>query len=216
MRQVIIVAGGIGKRMGSELPKQFIEVNGKPIVVHTIEKFKAFDSEMGIIVVLPAEWIAHFEQICIDFRIECVITAGGSERFHSVQNGLAFANADVIAVHDAVRPLVSLKTIQNLFDEAEKSGAAIPVVPVAESIRKVEGAASIALNRTNYRLVQTPQVFRKEVLTEAYWQEFRSTFTDDASVVEASGHPVSLVDGNSENIKITTPMDLQWMKLMLP
>jgi len=209
MRQVIIVAGGIGKRMGAEMPKQFLEVDQKPIIVHTIERFRSFDSGMGVIVVLPEQWVSYFQDLAVKFNIDCQVAIGGAERFQSVQNGLELATADVVAVHDAVRPLVSNETLRNVFDAAESTGAAIPVIVLSESLRRVSDNGSVALNRSEHRLVQTPQVFRLDILKAAYQQPYDPVFTDDASVVEASGKQISLVSGNVENIKITTPADLQ-------
>lgn len=215
MRQVIIVAGGMGKRMGSELPKQFLEVNQKPIIVHTIERFLAFDPSMGVIVVLPEQWVSYFENLALKYKLVCQVTVGGAERFQSVQNGLKLAFGDVVAVHDAVRPLVSIETLHNVFSAAQTSGAAIPVIALSESLRRVTPTGSEALNRSEYRLVQTPQVFKRDILEMAYKQTYNPIFTDDASVVEAYNVEISLVAGNVENIKVTTPADLLLMESLM-
>ncbi|MBI1266525.1 MAG: 2-C-methyl-D-erythritol 4-phosphate cytidylyltransferase [Cryomorphaceae bacterium] len=215
MREVIIVAGGKGKRMGAEMPKQFLEVDQKPIIVHTIHRFRSFDATMKVIVVLPEQWVDYFQDLAAKFNINCQVAIGGAERFQSVQNGLKLATADVVAVHDAVRPLVSIETLRNVFDAAESTGAAIPVIALSESLRRITENGSVALNRSEYRLVQTPQVFRIDILKSAYQQPYNPVFTDDASVVEAQRKEISLVAGNVENIKITTPADLQLFHSLL-
>lgn len=215
---VIITAGGIGKRMGYDIPKQFIPINGRPILMHTIKKFYQFNEKIQIIVVLPKDQIAIWENLCqeYEFDLEHEVTAGGKERFHSVKSGLNLAKGDLIAVHDAVRPFVSISVINTCFESAKKDGAAIPVVPVTESLRQlVEDDVSLALDRSKFRLVQTPQCFKRSVLFSAYETPYKSQFTDDASVVEASNYKVQLIEGNPENIKITRPMDLKLAELFL-
>ncbi len=210
-KYALIVAGGSGLRMGSELPKQFIEVGGLPILMHTIRRFFAFDAEMAITVILPKTQHEFWQQLCSkhQFTIPHQVCAGGKERFFSVKNGLeTLPDNGLVAVHDGVRPLVSIDTIKRCFQKAKKTQAAIPVIPLTESIRKTNGDASSAVDRSNYVLVQTPQVFSVELLKKAYRQNFDSNFTDDASVVEKLNHPIHLVDGNQENLKITRPMDL--------
>lgn len=208
---VIIVAGGSGRRMGSAMPKQFLMLHNRPVLAHTIDRVREALPSARIVVVLPEEHIALWRNLAARFDIAAhEVTAGGSERFHSVSNGLAALGDDVrlIAVHDGVRPLASKKLILRAMLEAEKSGAAIPVVAPADSYRMVEGETSHPIDRSALRIVQTPQVFRAEVLREAYRQPFSALFTDDASVVEAAGHSVTLCEGERENIKITTPSDL--------
>lgn len=212
-RTIVIVAGGKGLRMGTDVPKQFLVVNGKPILMHTIERFYEFDPSMQIIVVLPAEQIDYWFDLCgkYNFEVSHEIVEGGSERFFSVRNGIeqADADAELIGIHDGVRPYVSTEVIGRCFDEAAASGAAIPVVAVVETVRELTpDGGSHTVPRSNYRLVQTPQVFSAPLLRKAYAQDFRPDFTDDASVVEAMGHSISLVEGNRENIKITTKADL--------
>lgn len=210
-KQLIIVAGGKGLRMGGEVPKQFLPVNGKPVLMLTIETFHRFDPEMKIILVLPKEQQAYWNDLCTEyqFRIPYLLADGGETRFHSVKNGLALADDDgLIGVHDGVRPFVSQEVIARCFDAASINKAAIPVIDVVETIRKINDEQSETVDRNNYKLVQTPQVFTTSLLKMAYGQEFTPLFTDDASVVEAMGVKVVLVEGNRENIKITTPFDM--------
>jgi 2-C-methyl-D-erythritol 4-phosphate cytidylyltransferase len=207
----IIVAGGKGERMNADVPKQFLEINGKPILMHTLEAFMNFDASLQLILVLPAAQIDFWETLCEahDFSIPHQIVAGGQTRFHSVKNGLDVVKIpSLVAIHDGVRPLVSKDTIARCFDTAEKFGAAIPTMDSIESIRFVDANGSKSVDRTAYKMVQTPQVFDAELLKKAYEQEFSVLFTDDASVVEAMGVKVHLVEGNRENIKITTGFDL--------
>lgn len=209
---VIIVAGGMGTRVGGDLPKQFIELKGKPIIFHAIEQFTKANSEIQVIVVMHPEYISMWEELCERYGVmeNCELCAGGDERFHSVRNGLDLLGQDcaVVAIHDAVRPFVSESTILRCFAEARNSGAAIPVIPIYDSLRKVDGEESRHEDRSLYRAVQTPQCFDAEILKAAYRQPYDPSFTDDASVVEAFGQTVRLVDGNRANFKITTPFDL--------
>lgn len=210
-KQLIIVAGGKGLRMGGEIPKQFLPVNGKPVLMLTLETFHRFDSEMKIILVLPREQQNYWGELCkqYHFEIPYLLADGGETRFHSVKNGLALADDDgLIGVHDGVRPFVSQEVIARCFDTASSKEAAIPVIDVVETVRKLDGDTSKTVDRNNYKLVQTPQVFTTSLLKRAYNQEYSSRFTDDASVVEAMGAQVALVPGNRENIKITTPFDI--------
>jgi len=210
-KQLIIVAGGKGLRMGGEVPKQFLPVNGKPVLMLTIETFHRFDPEMKIILVLPKEQQAYWNDLCTEyqFRIPYLLADGGDTRFHSVKNGLDLADDDgLIGVHDGVRPFVSQEVISRCFDTANINKAAIPVIDVVETIRKINGEQSETVDRNSYKLVQTPQVFTTSLLKKAYGQEYTPLFTDDASVVEAMGERVTLVAGNRENIKITTPFDM--------
>lgn len=210
-KSVIITAGGSGKRMQQSLPKQFILLNGKPILQHTIEKFRLFDPNIFMVVVLPMKQINFWKELCQTngYSIDYEIAVGGEERFHSIQHGVKFCPKDgVIAVHDAVRPLVSIKTIDRCFKKAESLGAAIPVLPVNDSLRRLDGDTSTHVQRGSYRIVQTPQCFEAGLLHKAYKQDYKSNFTDDASLVEQLGQTIHLVDGNNENIKITSPNDL--------
>jgi 2-C-methyl-D-erythritol 4-phosphate cytidylyltransferase len=209
---ILIVAGGRGTRMGGPQPKQFLELAGRPVLMHTLEAFDRWDASARLIVVLPEDQIDTWKRLCEAHafgRIHRVV-AGGETRFHSVRNGLgAVASNGLIAVHDGVRPLVAPSVIDACFAAAADGGAAVPVVPVVESVREVDAdGGSRPVDRTRLRVVQTPQVFRADVLRAAYCLPYDPRFTDDASVVEASGVAVRLVPGNRENIKLTTPMDL--------
>ena len=210
-RGVILVAGGKGLRMGNDLPKQFIPILGKPILMHTLEVFHQWDKTATLIVVLPEAHQAYWTMLTqeLSCRIPHQIANGGTTRFQSVRNGLAFlTDCDLIGVHDGVRPLVSHEVIESCFKKAENIGAAIPVTPMVESIRKCDKNGSHSVDRDDYCVVQTPQVFRSDWLVNAYQQPFRNEFTDDASIVESIGKMIHLVPGNIENIKITTPLDL--------
>ena len=199
--------------MGGDVPKQFLVVDGRPILMHTISRFNEWDAEACIVVVLPVAEQGRWRELCREygFAIPHTVVAGGEERFHSVLNGLQAVPAEctLIGIHDGVRPYVSLDTIARCFDAARRHGAAVPVTPVVETLRQVMAdGRSVTVPRANYRLVQTPQVFSAEVIRRAYAQNFRPDFTDDASVVEYMGMEVALVEGNRENIKITTRADL--------
>ena len=214
-RYIIVVAGGKGTRMGGETPKQFQLLAGRPIVMRTLEHLYALDSSLQIILVLPAEHIEMWKALCKEysFQIPLMLTAGGTTRFHSVQNGLALVDdidEALVGVHDGVRPFVSQRVVDDCFREAWIHGAAIPMIDLQDSLRHIVGADGVTevVPRDRYRLVQTPQVFRLSVLRKAYEQRFVETFTDDASVVEAAGMDVVAVEGNRENIKLTTPYDM--------
>jgi len=212
IKTTVIIAGGKGERMNADIPKQFLEIQGKPILMHTLEVFRRYDASMELILVLPSVQIEFWEELCKKhaFNIPHQIVSGGQTRFQSVKNGLGTIRFNsLVAVHDGVRPLVSIDTIARCFDEAEKSGAAIPVIDLVESIRQISENESSSVDRSAYKLVQTPQVFESELLKKAYEQEFTPLFTDDASVVEALGTKIQLVEGNRENIKITTEFDLR-------
>ena len=211
----IIVAGGKGLRMGGEVPKQFLPINGKPILMHTIEVFRKALDGIEIILVLPADQHEYWQKLCQDYNF-CspeLIAKGGETRFHSVKNGLAFLPDDedaVVGIHDGVRPFISKETIQRCYAAAAGGRAVVPVVPVVETIRQIlPDGKSITRPRDEYRLVQTPQTFPLVMLKKAYEQPYLETFTDDASVVEAMGEEILMVEGNRENIKITTPSDLK-------
>jgi len=208
---VIIVAGGSGSRMGAEIPKQFLELCGKPILVHTIQVFYDFDPECELILVLPEAQQEYWKELCLkhSFTLPHRIVSGGKNRFNSVQNGLKLIDEEgIVFIHDGVRPLVSRQTIEKCYRLAQKNGNAIPVLPMNESLRKSEGKDSISVDRTLYFSVQTPQTFQINLIQIAYQQSFDTSFTDDASVAEKAGFPVFMVEGNRENIKITNPTDL--------
>ena len=207
----IIVAGGTGTRMGMSMPKQFIEVNEKPIVVHTITTFLQAYPEMEIVLVLPAEFVERGKEIAQQFfpRTEIAIVAGGATRFHSVQNGLVLVHKpSIVFVQDAVRCLLSTQLIHNCYEQAMDKGAAIPTVSARDSIRIIDGQSSKVVNRDDIRIVQTPQTFLSEILLPAFRQDYSEEFTDEATVVEKSGKPVFLIEGEVTNIKITFPIDL--------
>lgn len=207
----LIVAGGTGERMKSEIPKQFIEIAGKPILMHTIEKFRAFDGSIEIITVLPENQLRFWSdlQIKYSFTFPHTLVKGGKTRFDSVRNGLGFIDEPgLVAIHDGVRPLVSIETIRICFDTAEKLGNAVPVISVSDSLRVVTEDGSEPVDRTKIKLIQTPQVFRTELIINAYRQDYIPEFTDDAIVLERTGTKINLVEGNRENIKITNPEDL--------
>ena len=213
-KYVIIVAGGKGLRMGGEVPKQFIPVGGKPVLMRTMEAFHAFDAQIEIVLVLPAAQQEYWNTLCEEysFTLPYRLADGGETRFHSVKSGLDTIPADeeaLVAVHDGVRPFVSAEVIGRCYVEAARMQAVVPVTDVVETVRHLEGdGRSTTVSRDEYKLVQTPQVFTLGLLKEAYAQPYIPAFTDDASVVEALGYEVTLVQGNRENIKITTPFDL--------
>jgi 2-C-methyl-D-erythritol 4-phosphate cytidylyltransferase len=210
-KSVIIVAGGLGMRMNSDLPKQFMIVAGKPVLMHTLLKFYHFDQKLNIVLVLPREHIETWNLLCSQHRffIPHQIETGGSERFFSVKNGFKHIDEKgIVAIHDGVRPLVSGELIQHSFDAAAKFGSAIPVTKPPESVRKVDSSNSHPVDRDHYRLVQTPQTFKASLILEAYELAWKPQFTDDATVLEAAGHQVHLIEGAPENIKITRPSDL--------
>jgi len=219
-KYAIIVAGGKGERMGAKVPKQFLQLKGKPILMHTIEKFKSTFPDIQIILALPNNQMDYWEVLCKEhsFTIAHQIVEGGETRFHSVKNALTqIDEKGIIAVHDGVRPLVSEKTIRTCFEKATAEGNAIPVIDVVDSLRflnKQEGSNK-AVPRSCYKSVQTPQCFQSDLLKKAYQQEFDSTFTDDASVVEKLGKIIHLVEGNKENIKVTTEEDLIIAEVLL-
>lgn len=215
---VIIVAGGIGKRMGADIPKQFLEIEGKPVLAHTIEKFKSFREDIEIITVLPENQIRYWLELQekYSFTVPQTLVKGGSARFFSVKNGLEFVDdPGLVAIHDGVRPNVSIDTIKRCFETAENLGNAIPVIIPSDTLRMMKGNDSILLDRFQVRQVQTPQVFDIEVIKKAYMTDYSPLFTDDASVLESSGIRINFVDGNRENIKITNPEDLLIAKTFL-
>ena len=214
---VIIVAGGKGLRMGSDIPKQFLPISGKPVLMRTLERFHAYSPALQIILVLPKAQQDYWRELCqqYTFTLPYQLADGGETRFHSVQNGLALIpdNAEgVVGVHDGVRPFPSIDVIRRCYETARKQKAVVPVVPVVETLRHVaEGTKP----RGDYRLVQTPQCFDIQLLKAANRQPYNDNFTDDASVVEAFGFDITLVEGNRENIKLTTPFDLKIAEVLI-
>jgi 2-C-methyl-D-erythritol 4-phosphate cytidylyltransferase len=220
MDYIIIVAGGKGLRMGSDIPKQFLPIGGKPVLMRTLERFREYSKDIQIILVLPEAQQAYWHQLCQDyhFDVEYTLANGGQTRFHSVQNGLAKVPDDaigVVGVHDGVRPFPSIEMIRNCYTTAREKKAVIPVIPVVETVRHLEGEQSKTVPRDAYRLVQTPQTFDIQLLKAANRQPYNDGFTDDASVVEAFGYEITLVEGNRENIKITTPYDLKIAEVLI-
>ena len=216
MDYVIIVAGGKGMRMGTELPKQFLPVAGKPVLMRTIERFCQFSRDLNFIVVLPQSQQAYWHSLCRKhhFTIPHTIINGGDTRFASSKNGLSHIPNDaqgLVAIHDGVRPFVSVDVISRCFNEARNSGTAVPVIPAIDTLRQVntETGETFTVNRSLFRAVQTPQVFDIALAHRAFSQPYRDSFTDDASVIESLGVKISMVEGNRENIKLTTPFDLK-------
>lgn len=236
---IIIVAGGKGLRMGSDIPKQFLPINGKPVLMRTIERFREFAADLEIILVLPKAQQVYWHQLCKEyhFDVEYMLADGGETRFHSVQHGLALIPDDaegVVGVHDGVRPFPSIDVIRRCYDTARTAKAVIPVTPVVETLRHISSGQqqtntdspnksavvpcnnnSVTVPRDEYRLVQTPQCFDIQLLKAANRQPYNDGFTDDASVVESFGFAITLVDGNRENIKITTPYDLKIAEVLV-
>ena len=220
MDYIIIVAGGKGLRMGGEIPKQFLPIGGRPILMRTLERFREYSTTLQIILGLPKDQQDYWLQLCkeYDFKVDYQMTDGGDTRFHSVQHGLALIPDDaegVVGVHDGVRPFPSIEVIRNCYETARVKQAVIPVIPVVETLRVIDPIGTIetivpthTVPRNDYRLVQTPQTFDIQLLKAANRQPYNDNFTDDASVVEAFGQEITLVEGNRENIKITTPYDM--------
>ena len=213
MDYVIIVAGGKGLRMGSDIPKQFLPIGGKPVLMRTLERFREYSPTLQIILVLPKAQQDYWKELCQkhNFTVAYQLADGGETRFHSVQHGLALVPEDaegVVGVHDGVRPFPSIDVVRNCYETARTAKAVIPVIPVVETLRHIQSESSVTVPRSDYRLVQTPQCFDTQLLKAANRQPYNDGFTDDASVVEAFGFDVTLVEGNRENIKITTPFDM--------
>ncbi len=222
MDYIIIVAGGKGLRMGGDIPKQFLLIGGRPVLMRTLERFREYSPTLQIILVLPKDQQNYWLQLCkeYDFKIDYQMTDGGETRFHSVQHGLALIPDDaqgVVGVHDGVRPFPSIEVIRNCYETAREKKAVIPVIAVVETVRKLVSIGTISsldtilsktVPRNDYRLVQTPQCFDIQLLKAANRQPYNDNFTDDASVVENYGQDITLVEGNRENIKITTPYDI--------
>lgn len=214
---IIITAGGIGNRMGSDLPKQFMDLLGKPILLHTLELFHTYKPDAQLILTLPNVWKSNWEEILKkhDCSIEHTIVDGGAERYFSIKNALSVCTGEFIAVHDGVRPLVNTETLDLCFNSIELYGQVIPVIPVKESLRQLFDDTSSAVARAEYCIVQTPQCFKRSILEIAYTIPYHSGITDDAGLVENAGYVIHLVAGNEENIKITTPIDLQMAEFLM-
>ena len=220
MDYAIIVAGGKGTRMGASIPKQFLPVNGLPVLMQTIKRFKECGDGLEIIIVLPKEQHEYWYELCKKHRFTSTYTVaeGGETRFHSVKNGLAMISDDaegIVGVHDGVRPFPSVEVIRNCYETARTAKAVVPVIPVVETLIHIDGQGnSETVPRDSYRLVQTPQAFDIQLLKRAYKQPYQDSFTDDASVVDSIGQEITLIDGNRENIKITTPFDLRMARIL--
>lgn len=215
---VLIVAGGSGSRMKNNIPKQFLEINCRPVLMHTFDAFIRYDPQIEFILVLPKNQTESWKLSCEKhrFSIKYKIAFGGETRFDSVKNGLELIPEEgIVFIHDGVRPLVSEKTIENCFETALNRGNALPVIQVSESVRMVEGSKNFPVDRSKYFLVQTPQTFKTHLIRKAYKQANSNTFTDDATVLESFGETIHLVEGNRENIKITFPEDLVYAKIFL-
>lgn len=218
MDYIIITAGGKGLRMGTDIPKQFLPIGGRPILMRTIDRFREYSANLNIILVLPKVQMDYWHQLCREysFDTEYQIAEGGETRFHSIQHGLALIPDDatgVVGIHDGVRPFPAIEVIDRCFEIARAKKAAIPVTPVVETLRYVPDGCNVL--RSDYRLVQTPQCFDISLLKEANRQPYSESFTDDASVVEAIGQKVTMVEGNRENIKITTPFDIKIAEVLV-
>ena len=217
-KYIIVVAGGRGTRMGGDVPKQFLPLAGKIVLMHTLDCMAVAEPEAHLILALPHDQQDEWQRLCREYGYERMHTVvdGGDTRFHTVSNALSLVpQGALVAIHDGVRPLVSARVVREAFATAMKCGAAIPVMPVVESLRCVDGDTSHAVERSVYRAVQTPQVFDSTRLKAAYSVAYRPEFTDDASVYEAAGHVVTLIEGNRENIKITIPQDIALAQLIL-
>jgi len=218
-KAVIIVAAGSGSRMGGELPKQYLQLKGKPLIIHSLERFQRFDPEMKVVMVLAQAHQELWEQLSSTYEIAraVVLAQGGASRYESVKNGLSNVDrASLLGIHDAVRPLVSQDTLARCYDAALRKGSGIPVLEMDESVRIMDQQGGSAhMDRSSLRRVQTPQVFRSDRIIQAYQQPYKSTFTDDASVYETVYGTLTLVEGNRENIKITTPTDMQLARLLI-
>ena len=217
-KSIIITAGGIGKRMGGSLPKQFLPIQGRPLLFYTIERFHQYDPHIEILLTLPEDWRSYWETLCkeFSFSIPHRVISGGKERYHSIQLALVHSTGNLVGVHDGVRPFVSVETINRCYQTASELGSAVPVMPVKESLRKLnDETLSVSVERSAFRSVQTPQVFERNILVSAYERTFHDAITDDASLVEENGKTIYLVEGNEENIKITTPLDLSFCEFLL-
>lgn len=220
MDYVIIVAGGKGLRMGGEIPKQFLPIGGKPVLMRTMERFHEYDPALKIILVLPKDQQEFWQELCRkhDFKIMHQVADGGETRFQSSKNGLALIpdeDEGVVAIHDGVRPFVSTDVIERCFDAARDDFATIPVVPVTDTLRYIDRGHGHNVLRDHFRSVQTPQCFDISLAKQAFDQPYRETFTDDASVIESLGCQVTMVEGNRQNLKLTTPFDMMIAELLI-
>ena len=208
---IIITAGGLGKRMGADVPKQFLLLSGRPILMRTLERMHGFTPKAQFIITLPEECKEEWNQLCTKHNcaIKHEVISGGKERFDSVKNALEHCRGNSVMIHDGVRPLVSKDCFERALDSLKSNVASIPCLTITESMRRVEGERNYPVNRDEYLIIQTPQCFRLKELKEAYEQNYSPQFTDDASVMEASSHTINLFEGNPENVKITQVKDIQ-------
>jgi 2-C-methyl-D-erythritol 4-phosphate cytidylyltransferase len=216
---LILVAGGSGSRMGAALPKQFLDLGGRPVLFRTLDRFAEYRASLNVVLVLHPNYFDLWKSLNDQFvsPLNVQLVAGGEHRFESVRNGLIKLDAErgVVAIHDAVRPFASVEVIELCYATAHEKGTAIPVVDVHQSLREIDGDNSRPVDRSRFKLVQTPQCFQIELIKQAYGQQFKPSFTDDASVVEHFGSAVHLVEGNHENVKLTTPSDLKMAVALL-
>lgn len=217
---VIIVAGGVGSRINSDVPKQFIEISGVAIIIKTIRVFLKYDTRINIIISIHPDYKNHLEELLVKHCLNSEtikITLGGATRFQSVKNGLHLIENDnaIVAIHDAARPFVSIKTIKNCFDTAKEKGNAAPCIFINDSIRKIEADVNYSIDREQFRSIQTPQCFLVSKIKKAFRQTYQPLFTDDVTVLEYDGEKINLVEGNVENIKITRPLDLLIAKIFI-
>jgi 2-C-methyl-D-erythritol 4-phosphate cytidylyltransferase len=215
-KYALIVAGGKGLRMGAEIPKQFLLLKGKPVLMHTIEAF-ANISDIHIVLVLPQSQMSYWQELTSEysFSISHTLIAGGDTRFQSVRNGLSVVSDGMVAIHDGVRPIISQELLANAYDTCEQKGNAVLAVRLKDSIREVDLLGNKNVNRNNYYLIQTPQVFHSSEIKAAYDVTEHDNFTDDASVLESAGAKIHLVEGAYSNIKITTPEDLAMAEVLM-
>lgn len=215
---VLIVAGGSGSRMKSDVPKQFMLLNNKPVIMHTLEAFLTFSNNINLLVVLPPGQFDSWKTLCKQYGFDYPhqLVPGGAERFWSVKNGLDLLDDEgIVFIHDGVRPLVSQQTINRCYETTLQKGNAIPCMPVVESLREITADGNRMANRAKFVSIQTPQVFRTNEIKAAYRQAYQASFTDDASVLEHFGKQLHLVEGNRGNIKITHPLDLKIAEMIL-
>jgi len=214
---VIITAGGTGKRFSSSVPKQFLPLLGIPVLMRTIDVFYQWNNKAQIILTLPKDWLEYWQELIENhqFNIAHIVVEGGQERYHSIKNALDRCRGEYVMIHDGVRPLVNEETLNRCVSDLENKRAVVPVVVLKESIRAINENSSFSLDRKEYVRVQTPQCFSLEVLKKSYDGEYKDVFTDDASVVEASGNKIYMEKGNAENIKITTPLDFELAEAIL-
>jgi 2-C-methyl-D-erythritol 4-phosphate cytidylyltransferase len=217
-QSVIVVAGGQGTRMNSDTPKQFMLLGGRPLLLHTLQKFIDYDKHIELILVLSTDLKEQWKHLCNTFKFTFPykLVSGGKTRFHSVKNGLEYiSEGRLVGIHDAARPFVSTEVIARTFSKAQEVGNAVPSIAVGDSVRIIQDSSNRPIDRNKLQIIQTPQVFRSELIKEAYENANSTDFTDDAGVLENAGHAIHLVQGTAENFKITTPFDLEMAQVYL-